>query len=165
MTLTHEQTINTALGEVLRDFGRYWRIRAEHVGGIFEKGGRPDILIEKPDGWPIVLEAEVGNHRQAEIEARSRLGNRLVSSAATIHAAVALVYPERLRYYHGAELRNALRAIPLEYALFAVEADGTASRFPIAGWLSGDISEIGYPLSSRDCEIFLCFQCDTSGSK
>ena len=142
MTLTHEQTINTALGEVLRDFGRYWRIRAEHVGGIFEKGGRPDILIEKPDGWPIVLEAEVGNHRQAEIEARSRLGNRLVSSAATIHAAVALVYPERLRYYHGAELRNALRAIPLEYALFAVEADGTASRFPIAGWLSGDISEL-----------------------
>ena len=142
MTLTHEQTINTALGEVLCNFGRYWRIRAEHVGGIFEKGGRPDILIEKPDGWPIVLEAEVGNHRQAEIEARSRLGNRLVSSAATIHAAVALVYPERLRHYHGAELRNALRAIPLEYALFAVEADGTASRFPIAGWLSGDIAEL-----------------------
>ena len=25
--------------------------------------------------------------------------------------------------------------------------------------------EIGYPLSSRDCEIYLCFQCDTSGSK
>ena len=27
------------------------------------------------------------------------------------------------------------------------------------------IPEIGYPLSSRDCEIYLCFQCDTSGSK
>ena len=51
-TLTHEQTINTALGEVLNDFGQEWRIRAEHVGRIFEEGGRPDILIEKPDGWP-----------------------------------------------------------------------------------------------------------------
>ena len=28
-----------------------------------------------------------------------------------------------------------------------------------------EIGEIGYPLSSRDCEIYLCFQCDTSGSK
>ena len=25
-TLTHEQTINTALGEVLNDFGQEWRI-------------------------------------------------------------------------------------------------------------------------------------------
>ena len=27
------------------------------------------------------------------------------------------------------------------------------------------ILNIGYPLRSRDCEIYLCFQCDTSGSK
>lgn len=79
-TTTHEQTINTALGEVLQDFGQGWSIRSEHVGRIFAEGGRPDILVEKPDGWPIVLEAEVGNHRQAEIEARARLGNRLVTS-------------------------------------------------------------------------------------
>lgn len=73
-TLTHEQTINTALGEVLQDLGREWVIRSEHVGRVFENGGRPDILVEKRDGWPVVLEAEVGNYRQAEIEARSRLG-------------------------------------------------------------------------------------------
>jgi len=69
-TQTHEQTINTSLGEVLQDFGQGWRIRSEHVGKVFEEGGRPDILIEKSDGWPVVLEAEVGNHRQAEIERR-----------------------------------------------------------------------------------------------
>ena len=54
-TRTHEQTINTALGELLQDLGRYWTVRSEHVGRIFEEGGRPDILIEKADGWPIVV--------------------------------------------------------------------------------------------------------------
>ena len=141
-TLAHEQTINTALGEILDGFGQDWRIRSEHVGRIFEEGGRPDILIEKPDGWPIVLEAEVGNHRQAEVEAQSRLGNRLIASTATVHAAVALVYSEELRRYHGAALRNALRGTQFEYALFTVEADGSTSRFPEEGWISGDIAQL-----------------------
>ena len=65
-TGTHEQTINSALGEILHNLGRAWTLRSEHVGRIFEEGGRPDILIEKADGWPIVIEAEVGDHRQAE---------------------------------------------------------------------------------------------------
>ena len=68
-TGAHEQTINTALGEVLHQLGREWTLRSEHVGRIFEEGGRPDILVEKKDGWPIVIEAEVANHQQAEIEA------------------------------------------------------------------------------------------------
>ena len=141
-TLTHEQTINTSLGEVLHDFGRDWSIRSENVGRIFDEGGRPDILIEKPDGWPIVIEAEVGNHRQAETETKSRLGNRLVSSGAQIHAAVALVYPENLRHYQDASLRAALRETPLEYALFAVEVNGSISRFPEAGWICSNVSEL-----------------------
>jgi hypothetical protein len=141
-THSHEQTINTALGEVLHDLGRGWRISSEHVGRIFEEGGRPDILIEKPDRWPIVIEAEVGNHRQAEVEAQSRLGNRLVRSVGTIHAAVALVYPEELRNHHGQALRDAIREARLEYALFSVEADGSTDRFPASGWLSGGVPEL-----------------------
>lgn len=141
-TLTHEQTINTALGEVLQDLGREWVIRSEHVGRVFENGGRPDILVEKRDGWPVVLEAEVGNYRQAEIEARSRLGNRLVSSANVVHAAIAVIYPAELRRHHGAALRNALKVNRLEFALFTVEADGSHTRFPESGWLSGLVPEL-----------------------
>ena len=44
-TLTHEQTINTSLGEVLQDFGQGWTIRSEHVGKVFEEGG--DFSIDK----------------------------------------------------------------------------------------------------------------------
>ena len=43
---THEQTINTSLAEILSGLGRTWTIHAEDIGGIFEEGGRPDILIE-----------------------------------------------------------------------------------------------------------------------
>ena len=109
-TGAHEQTINAALGEVLHQLGREWTLRSEHVGQIFEEGGRPDILVEKTDGWPIVIEAEVANHRQAEIEARSRLGNRLISTGNLVHASVALVYPDHLRGHHEEALRGELQA-------------------------------------------------------
>ena len=141
-TLTHEHTINTNLGEILEDFGQDWRIRSEHIGQIFEEGGRPDVLIEKSDGWPIVVEAEVGKHRQAEKDAQKQLGKRLVSRKETVQAAVALVYSEDLRHHDGAALRHALRDTQFEYALFTVGADGSTSRFPRKGWLSGAITQL-----------------------
>ena len=112
------------------------------MGRIFEEGGRPDILIEKPDGWPIVIEAEVGNYRQAEIEARSRLDNRLISTGNAIHAAVALVYPDELRSHGGQALRERLRDIELEYVLFTIMPNGETARFPIEGWLKGGVREL-----------------------
>ena len=71
---THEQTINTALGEVLEELGQDWTVDSEMIGSTFEDGGRPDILMQKSEGWPIVIEAEVGNHRQAESDLRLRGG-------------------------------------------------------------------------------------------
>jgi len=139
---THEQTINTALGEVLMDLGHDWKVKAERVGKIFMDGGRPDILIEKPGDWPVVLEAEVGNHHQAEAEARARLGKRLVSDAYPVDLAVALVYPEALRDHTGEKLRKALRDITFEYAVLNLEADDSCTRYPPSGWLSGDLRDL-----------------------
>ena len=141
-TATHEQTINTAFAEVVEGVGRGWSIRAENVGGVFEGGGRPDALIEKEDGWPIVIEAEVGNHHQAEVEAISRLNRTVASTGREVHASVALVYPQALRNFQGRALRMALGEAQFEYALYAAEKDGSASRFPDAGWISGDIAEL-----------------------
>ena len=84
-TGTHEQTINTAIAEAGEGVGREWSIRAENVGGVFEGGGRPDVLIEKGDGWPIMIEAEVGNHHQAEVEATSRLNRKIASTGREVH--------------------------------------------------------------------------------
>ncbi|MBE0540994.1 MAG: hypothetical protein IH623_06385 [Verrucomicrobia bacterium] len=138
----HEQTINIALGEILQTLGTDWKVRAEEVGGTFEDGGRPDVLIEKPGGWPIVVEAEVGNYRQAEIEARSRLGKRLSTSTSTVDTAIALVYPKALRNYHGQTLRSKIREARLDYALYSVEPSGTTKRLPASEFLTGDVREL-----------------------
>jgi hypothetical protein len=137
--ITHEQTVNTALGEVLEGLGQDWRVASEEIGGTFEGGGRPDILIQKPEGWPIVVEAEVGNHRQAEIDATSRLGKRLTTNAATVDTVVALVYPSDLRTFSGRALREAIGRARFEYALFSLDPGGQATRVPASGWLSGDV--------------------------
>ena len=62
----HEQTINTALGEVLNGLRRSWTIRAEETGGVLDGGGRPDILVEDASGWPVVIEAERTNYARAQ---------------------------------------------------------------------------------------------------
>jgi hypothetical protein len=139
---THEQTINTALAEMLERLGRTWTMHSEDIGGVFEEGGRPDILIEKSDGWPIVIEAEVANHRQAEIEAKSRIGKTISTSSHKVHAAIALVYPMDLRRHRGRELREAIQSTRFEYALFTTNKDDQEVRFPLAGWIEGGIKEL-----------------------
>ena len=49
---THEHTLNVALGEVLGQLRRSWRMRTEQTGQVLAEGGRPDILIEEASGWP-----------------------------------------------------------------------------------------------------------------
>ena len=137
----HEQTINVALGEVLEALGRAWAVRSEEPGAL-EGGGRLDVLVEKRDGWPVVIEAEVGNHHQAEVEAQSRLGRRLAATGHTIHAAVALVYPDALRKFSGAALRNAISTTAFEFALYSTAADGSTERFPQSGWLAGGVTSV-----------------------
>ncbi len=139
---THEQTINTAVAEVLADLCKGWKVRAENIGKVFLDGGRPDILIEEPAGWPIVIEAEVANHRQAEIEAKSRLGKRLAHSPRSVESTVALVYREDLRQYNGRGLRDAIRASEFEYIVLGSVSEDGHGRFPPSGWLSGGIREL-----------------------
>ena len=121
---THEQTINTAVAEVLTDLSQSWRVQAEKTGKIFLDGGRPDVLIEEPAGWPVVIEAEVANHRQAEIDAETRLGKRLAHSPRSVETAVALVYPEDLRRYSGRGLRDAIRVSEFEYIVLGSDEEG-----------------------------------------
>jgi len=139
---THEQTINTAVAEVLADLCQGWRVRAENTGKVFLDGGRPDILIEEPAGWPVVIEAEVANHRQAEIEAKSRLGKRLAHSTRSVESTVALVYREDLRRYDGRALRDAIRVSEFEYIVLGSVSEDGHGRFPPSGWLSGGIREL-----------------------
>ena len=139
---THEQTINTALGEVLSDLGNEWIVRSEQVGRVFQEGGRPDVLVEKADGWPVVIEAEVDNLKQAEREARSRLGNHLAHRAAQVQTSVGLAYPNSIRRSEGAALRRNLTTTEFSYVIFNVDRDGKVTRFPESGAFSGNLSDL-----------------------
>jgi NAD(P)-dependent dehydrogenase (short-subunit alcohol dehydrogenase family) len=149
---THEQTINDALGEVLRGLSRRCVVRTEKAGGVFaEGGGRPDILVETQSGWPVIIEAEVRNRRQAEKEAVSRLGRKITTNIHPIETVIALVYPEKLRKFEGAKLRDELRKAELEYAVFhTVAGSKSVHRLPDSGFLSGRVHDLVLALNKAD---------------
>ena len=150
-----EHTVNTALAEVLRGFGREWDIHPEDIG-IMEDRGRPDVVIKRPDGHPLVIEAEVDNPHQAEKEAVGRIG-KVVTGGWQVQAAVALSYPADIRRHSDSGLRDALRSTDLVYALMMRDSEGGLDRLPPKGYLQGRardlaalIHRVGAPASLVD---------------
>ena len=143
MPSTHEQTVNVALGEVLGNLRKSWRVDPEKTGGILQGGGRPDVLIEEASGWPVVIEAELSDHAGAEKDAIERLGRTVASSGRSIETAVALVYPPVLHTLDGQALRAAIgRADDLEYALYTRCPGQAPERLPESGWLRGSVRDL-----------------------
>ena len=140
-----EDTINVQLGEVLQELRpTSWRVLAEHQRTLRNTTARPDILIEEPAGWPVVIEAERENHAAAETDARARLGEIVHQTGRPIESAVALVYPPDVREQTGGpQIRAALAASDaLEYALYTDAAGGTVERLPSSGWLRGSARDL-----------------------
>ena len=140
---THEHTLNVALGEVLGQLRRSWRMRTEQTGQVLAEGGRPDILIEEASGWPVVIEAERSNHTSAEDDAKARLGRTVVDTGRQVETAIALVYPPNLHSLDGSALRDAIGLThDLEYALYT-RCDGSPpERLPSQGWISGSVRDL-----------------------
>ena len=136
---THEQTVNDALGEVLRGLRRTdsWTVHSEATGGVLIGGGRPDVLVLEASGWPVVIEAELSNHTSAQADAIARLGRQPSGNPHPIETAIALVYPPEFGQLQDEPLRAAIRETDaLEYALYTA-TDGAPERLPVAGWLRG----------------------------
>ena len=140
---THEHTLNVALGEVLGQKRRSWRVRTEQTGNVLVGGGRPDILIEEASGWPVVIEAERSSHTHAEDDAVARLGRTVANTGRRIETAIALVYPQSVHSLDGPELRDALdRATCLEYALYTRRVGSSPDRLPTNGWIDGSVRDL-----------------------
>ena len=142
---TLEETINTALGEVLQELRpSSWRVLAEELRTLQDSNKRPDVLIEEPAGWPVVIEAERENHTSAEHDALARLGVIVSETGRDIESAIALVYPPDVRDKTGSKaIRAALRATDgLEYALYTATSGDAVDRLPTTGWLSGTVRDL-----------------------
>ena len=140
-----EDTINTALGEVLQELRpTSWRVLAEEQRTLRGSAKRPDVLIEEPAGWPVVIEAERENHASAETDALARLGAVVESSGREIESAIALVYPPDVHEQTGGKaIRAALRETDaLEYALYTATSGDAVDRLPTSGWLQGNVRDL-----------------------
>ena len=107
------------------------------------EGGRPDILIEEANGWPVVIEAERSSHTSAEVDAKNKLGRTVARTGRRIETAIALVYPPDVHSLDGAELRDALdRTTRLEYALYTRRVGSSPERLPAKGWIRGSVRDL-----------------------
>ena len=132
-----EPSANNELGDLLRGMLFGCHVRSENTQLIV---GNPslqlDNLITAPDRAPVVVEAEYEAVGTAEGDAAGRIGLSVVGEAHPIEAAIALRYPDSVRF--ATDLRNALASAPLSYAV--LYDDG--SRFPEAGWLEGSVTDL-----------------------
>jgi len=135
----HEQTINIAMAACLEKYSRTWKVDAERVG-IFDNNKRVDILVTNSSGWPIAIEAEITNSKQAENEARSRINEKSKIHSRPVEVSVALVYGEG-----AAKITNNLTEY-LEKTKFRsailISKDSEIMRIPRNGWVDLSIKEL-----------------------
>lgn len=95
----HEQTFNIGLAQAVRRRKPSWSekdvdvVQDERLQALAESAGRPDILIGDPLAPPLVIEVSHSG-RDAELDARKRLGQELSSDSLRIQAAIAVVIPQ-----------------------------------------------------------------------
>ena len=132
-----EPSANSELGDLLRGMLAGCLVRSENTQLI---EGRPglqlDNLITAGDRAPVVVEAEYEAVGTGEADAAARLGLRVVDEIHPIEAAIALRYPDTVRF--ADDLRDALAAARLSYAV--LYQDG--GRFPESGWLEGSVADL-----------------------
>ena len=132
-----EPSANNELGDLLRAMLSRCQVRSENTQLIEGRAGlQLDNLITAADRAPVVVEAEYEAAGTAEGDAAARLGLRVVGEVHPIEAAIALRYPDAVRF--ADHLRDALNAARLSYAV--LYQDG--SRFPEAGWLEGSVADL-----------------------
>ncbi len=132
-----EPSANNELGDLLRAMLSRCQVRSENTQLI---EGRPglqlDNLITAADRAPVVVEAEYEAVGTAEADAAARLGLRVVNEIHPIEAAIALRYPDAVRFADN--LRDALNVAQLSYAVLYQGG----SRFPESGWLEGGVADL-----------------------
>ena len=137
-----EPNANNALGNLLNGMLPRSQVGSERTRTISgQLGLRPDILITAQGRSPVVIEAEYLPARDAEKEAKVRLGLQLEHSSGVIEAAIALRYPKDVA--EADDLIAALKASRLSYCVFTEgRTEGTTERFPESGWLEGTVEDL-----------------------
>ncbi len=132
-----EPVVNSALGRALGNMLPTYRVRHEDTGVIVGSAGlHPDILATASDRAPVVIEAEYDPANSVEEDARVRLGLIVEDGHRRIETAMALRYPDALKY--SSDLEEDVRNAPFSYAVLYENGN----RFPASGWLEGSCEDV-----------------------
>ena len=145
----HEQTFNSGLAQAIRARKLSWGaegadiVQDERRRVFAGTSGRPDILIDDPLSPPLVIEVSYGA-RDAEADARNRLGRSLRRGGTTVQAAIAVLIPDGFGdLRHAPEVTaRLLDGASLEYALLQGETGSSATRWPASGFASGRLDDL-----------------------
>ena len=139
-----ERPANYKLGEILQ--GMIFRgqaVYSENTQTILAHAGlQVDILITAPGRSPVVIESEVMPAREAELDAKARLGLTVNDGGRVIEAAIALRYPLKVRDTNIHTLESYLRGANLSWCVFTQPSEGVVERFPQSGWLTGGVEDL-----------------------
>ena len=145
--LMHEETFNDALSVALRACRQVWREADDRVIperlGVIEggRGQRPDILVQSPNTYPVIVETEWGD--PAIGDARTRIGKQIRGAGLPVRSVIAVGAPNESRHWSRDELHRKL-AYPSDLRLqFAV----------LSAYISAESAAVGGDISVSDHDV------------
>lgn len=145
---TMEPSFNEALGTALRRCVVKWSESPEHVlveqtGTIADAPGKhPDILIDDPNAWPVAIETSFDG-RDADGDARARLGLETTTGGNRIRTAIAVRIPQACRRWPMSQIERELEGgLELAYAVHQRANSAASRRWPEAGFVEGSVADL-----------------------
>ena len=138
--------ITSALNKLTASSG--WFAREELRGSLRGSNDKPDILITRGPGPPIVIEVEYhpfyGLHGDCMKRVGRRLNTSVASDAGQVNTVIAIRADEDLHScLTGAEAEEMLDAgHPIEYAAYQGTTVEAVRRFPKKGFITGDLRDL-----------------------
>ncbi|MDE0510832.1 MAG: hypothetical protein OXI88_03490 [Gammaproteobacteria bacterium] len=148
---TTEPAFSVILGEALRQKHPLW---TQHLGAeqtrVMDRapGKQPDIVIAAPNSTPVIVETEYFPAVTVEQEARARLNESLTSTGRTIEHTFAVRIPGEMKTVPQGDIKPNIEIILFDYCIFSLKKDLTISRWPVKGWLKGDINDLATSIES-----------------
>ena len=111
-------------------------------------GKQPDIVIAVPNSSPVIIETEFLPAVTVEQDARARLYKSLASTGQSVEHTLAVRIPAELRTIPQETIKSRIETVTFDYCIFSLNSNLTPVRWPITGWLKGDINDLATCIES-----------------
>ena len=109
---------------------------------------QPDIVIAVPNSSPVIIETEFLPAITVEQDARARLYKSLASTGQSVEHTLAVRIPAELRTIPQETIKSRIETVTFDYCIFSLNSNLTPVRWPITGWLKGDINDLATCIES-----------------